>query len=280
MDNSTDTKIIKASLLSEFFEKRIKTFFIHFENTIDQSGVEDIHQMRVEVKKLRAFFRMLELATDRLYQKKSHFKLLAKIFQPGGRLRETQINLSLIEKYTSYLIPYYKVYLIEREAKQTEKLKIAMNEFDRIELENLNVQMLHFLEEVELFTFAEKVKNFVLQELKTIKSLRPDISNNKILHKIRMHLKAMGYMTKLLNELRPDQKLVALHAATKPTETLIGNWHDRIVLALSLERFLHRNKDNPNKNEITRLIAQIEKKNTEAVEEIGLRVDELLQSEI
>ena len=280
MDNSIIFEPVNTTLLSAYFEKRIRTFFNHFENTKEHFGIEDLHRMRVEVKKLRAFFRMLELATDHSYRKKSHFKLLAKIFQPGGRLRETQINLALIEKYTSYQLPYYKVYLIEREAKQTEKLKTALDNFNRTELKNLNAQMFLILEEIELLIFAEKVHDFVLQELNTIKSLRPDISNNKILHKIRMHLKAMGYMTKLLNDLRPDELLVALHAATKPTETLIGNWHDRVVLSSSLERFMRRNKDNPNKDDINRLINQIEKKNSKAVEVIGLRIYELLRFEI
>lgn len=262
--------------LVQYFERRLTVLTKHFINTQQCFGMEDLHQLRVEIKKLRAFLRMLELVTGKSFQKTDHYRLLAIIFKPGGRLRETQINLSLVGKYTSYLVPYYKVFLVKRESKQKEKLKVALNDFDISEFDRLNKLVIPYLELTGLNILEERGLRFIAQEMETINSLRPGISNQKDLHKIRMHLKAMGYITKLMNEMKPDEKLAASLLAIKPTETMIGNWHDRVVLVLSLKRFLRKNEDNPNKNEILRLIAQIEKKNVEAVEEIGLRLDEIL----
>jgi len=90
MNHTSGTEIVQTNLLSKYFEKRINTFIKYFNSTKEHFGVEDLHKMRVEVKKLRAFFRLLELATEKSYQKAEHYKFLAKIFKPGGRLRQTQ----------------------------------------------------------------------------------------------------------------------------------------------------------------------------------------------
>ena len=90
MNHTSGTEIVQTNLLSKYFEKRINTFIKSFNSTKEHFGVEDLHKMRVEVKKLRAFFRLLELATEKSYQKAEHYKFLAKIFKPGGRLRQTQ----------------------------------------------------------------------------------------------------------------------------------------------------------------------------------------------
>lgn len=264
------------NLLSTYFEKRTNTFLRHFKNTREHYGVDDLHQMRVEIKKLRAFLRMFELISENSFQKSDHYHTLAKIFKPGGRLRETQVNLSLVEKYSSFRVPYYKLYLIGRETKQTWKLRITFENFDINELEQLNQQLLPQLELFDAESLHDKIYPFISSEMDTIRNLRPEISNEKELHKLRMHLKAMGYIIKLLNEILIDEKLGSLILKIKPTETLIGNWHDRVVLISSLKRYLKKNSDSPDKEEIVRLTNQVEKRNIEAVEEIGARIDELL----
>ena len=205
MNYAPNINVSATELLANYFDKRIAGFFKYFQETKEDFGVHSLHQMRVEVKKLRALLRMLEMATANSFQKADYFKLLAKIFKPGGRLRETQINLSLIEKYTSYQLPEYYLHLRQLEAKQTEKLKVALNKVETVQFDNLNTLVRPFLETIEINELEQELSGFISQELDTINTLRPGIYNDKELHKLRMHLKAMGYMTKLLNEIKPDQ---------------------------------------------------------------------------
>jgi CHAD domain-containing protein len=251
-------------------------FAYYFENTTINFGVEDLHKLRVEIKKQRAFYRFLDELPGGIFNKSEHFKILASIFKPGGRLRETHVNQSLINLYRSYTLYGFKQFLVGKNSKQTKKLARALRRFDLVEFKELNDELTGLLETVDFEIVTSRSLAFIKSELYAIKSLRPQIASDKDLHQIRTHTKALGYIAKFLNELTPSQQLADLLILSKPAEKLIGNWHDRVVLRISLETYLQKNPDAPDANEVRKLIIQINKRNQYSVKTIANRLDGML----
>jgi CHAD domain-containing protein len=251
-------------------------FAYYFENTTINFGVEDLHKLRVEIKKQRAFYRFLDELPGGIFNKSEHFKILASIFKPGGRLRETHVNQSLINLYRSYTLYGFKQFLVGKNSKQTKKLARALRRFDLVEFKELNDELTGLLETVDFEIVTSRSLAFIKSELYAIKSLRPQIASDKDLHQIRTHTKALGYIAKFLNELTPSQQLADLLKLSKPAEKLIGNWHDRVVLRISLETYLQKNPDAPDANEVRKLIIQINKRNQYSVKTIANRLDGML----
>lgn len=269
--------------LSDYFTKLQFVFSFYFESITFSLGadlperqVDDLHKLRVEIKKQRAFFRFLEELPGGIFDKKNHFEILASIFKPGGRLRETHVNQALIKLYRSYSLEGYKHFLVEKNMKQTKKLAKAIRQFDFIEFKGLNEELTGLLETIDFETVRNKSLAFIISELDAIKSLRPQIESDKDLHQIRTHTKALGYIAKFLNEISPSQSLADLLLIARPTEKLIGNWHDRLVLRVSLETYLQKNPDAPDANEVTKLIKQINKRNQVSVKTISTHLDDFL----
>lgn len=265
----------------DYFTALQLVFAFYFENTtlnlgLAASQVEDLHKLRVEIKKQRAFFRFLEELPGGVFNKSEHFHTLAFIFKPGGRLRETHVNMALVKLYRSYSLEGYKQFLVWRNIKQTKKLAKALRQFDLLEFKTLNEEVVSLLDTIDFETIQSKSLAFINSELNTIRLLRPQISSEEDLHQIRTHTKALGYITKILSNLSPQQQLIDLLRMAKPTEKLIGNWHDRVVLRTSLETYVRKNPDASDIIEAEKLITQINRRNKASVATIANRLDGFL----
>ena len=259
--------------IPDYYDKRLTVFSCYLEKTKQDFGVEDLHKLRVEIKKLRAWYRFLEDSPVVDFKKKKHFQLLAKIFKPGGFLRETQMNQSIIRRYRSYELPGYNDYLQRLNSKQSKKFRKSLGRFDH-ETFNQNNSLLHAkLVLLDLTTVKNNAYAFINRELEVIRELRQKIENDKDLHQVRTHTKAMGYIAKFINELCPSDQVGSLLASAKKAEKLIGNWHDRVVLANSLRRFLKKNPKSPEHQKITKLTKQIDNRNRQVVNTIAHRLD-------
>lgn len=277
-------EIIKSDEhFTDYFISLQLVFAFHFEKaSLNQDDgmqatlVEDLHKLRVEIKKQRAFLRFLEELPKGIFNRSDHFRILASIFKPGGRLRETHVNQALVKLYRSYSLEGYKQFLVGKNTKQTKKFTKALRQFDLAEFKALNNEVIDILETIDYETVRSKSLAFIKSELDSIKLLRPKITSDEDLHQIRTHTKALGYITKFLSELSPQQQLIDLLAIAKPTEKLIGNWHDRVVLRLSLEMYVQKNPDAKDVAEAKKLINQINKRNHASVAAIANRLDGFL----
>ena len=94
--------------LIEYYNNQLATFRIHFTNTVNRQGVEDIHQLRVFTKRIRTILAIMEIGSQGEFRKKEHFRL-------AGELREIQLHLHLISAYESkYLAPTKNILLNPR----------------------------------------------------------------------------------------------------------------------------------------------------------------------
>ena len=272
-DTPAESAEESVSRVLRYFDERYWMFMFWFDKTATDFGKEDLHKLRVEIKKLRAFLRFHELNLSGEYNKKQHFKVLARLFKPGGALRETQMNRSILKRYRTHHLPEYEAYLQKLEEKQTRKLKRAMRQFDLDELGQHNQGVAEILEGMTTDSVINGAKAFINSELEAIRALRNKLENDEDLHQVRTHTKALGYIAKLTNQLQPSEQLALLLSSAKTAEKLIGNWHDRLVLRDSLVRFVKKNPDSADREKINKLVKQIEYRNRKSVEAIAERLD-------
>ncbi len=101
--------------LIEYYNNLLATFRIHFTNTVNRQGVEDIHQLRVFTKRIRTILAIMEISSQGEFRKKEHFHLFIEHFRLAGELREIQLHLHLISAYESkYLAPTKNILLNPR----------------------------------------------------------------------------------------------------------------------------------------------------------------------
>jgi CHAD domain-containing protein len=139
---------MSSNRLYQHYRKQLALFREHFDNTNERLEVEDIHQLRVSIKKIRTNLTLMNIASEGKFKNKSHFKLLSKLFKNAGKLREIQVNqaildkLNLEEQHSNELhqsaIHYYRNNLKQQSQKSIHQLKKTLNNFNFQKLKKHN----------------------------------------------------------------------------------------------------------------------------------------------
>ena len=172
--------------LIEYYNNLLATFRIHFTNTVNRQGVEDIHQLRVFTKRIRTILAIMEISSQGEFRKKEHFYLFIEPFRLAGELREIQLHLHLNSAYKSEYLSSYKEYLIESQKQANENLIEGLSRFDFEKLEELNKVLLKKIENVTKET-VERIANNILKTPMTVASIGP-IKKLESLDKIQLRL--------------------------------------------------------------------------------------------
>ncbi len=119
--------------LEKYFVQRVKNLFNHLHDFELMGDEVSLHDLRVEMKKLRAIIKFLrEVYPKQKLKKPAH--MLRSIFQQAGAIREYQILLQWLQKYhfsiieLTYYPPEKLKQMIEEFQKGTEHLKSDFNE--------------------------------------------------------------------------------------------------------------------------------------------------------
>jgi len=221
--------------------------------------MEDIHQLRVNMKKLRAFFRLLEFSTNRDFLYKDLNKFFRKIFKIAGSIREAQVNIELLKTYK----PSEKTFLaFERfvdldKPVNKEKLGKAIETLNIEEIETINQSFHKFFISRDLTEKKEFSLDFIGVQIDKIKDILANRDDAEKIHRIRIHLKTIKPILYVLTKI-PDGKIAeSSYLSLKDTEDIIGAWHDQVVLATSLRESISANYDKHYLKEIEILRAKI-----------------------
>src|SRR5215831_9808646 len=86
------------NMLKKYLEKREKKITALLDKPDQKFTQDDFHDLRVEIKKVRALAAMLE-DTVKNYDSKKMLKPLEKIFGQAGKVRELQLEESMLHKH-------------------------------------------------------------------------------------------------------------------------------------------------------------------------------------
>ena len=257
----------KNSFIQHYNDKHA-SFQLYFKRTFEKQEVEDIHQLRLTIKKMRATWSLMDLISHGRLNKKLFFALFSKLFDEAGEVREAQVSLSMIEKSNAnYLVPYAE-YLREIQKLHMEKLLSTMNEFDFKIFEILNNKLQQEINGLPAEFILRKSAAYVLKETGKVFALKDQLPDNRKLHKIRIHLKAVIEILTVMNKLNATTGLDMLHNNFKIIDNKIGKWHDNIILLSSINYFANQNLMNRDVRHLINLTRRIESQQEERQQNI------------
>src|SRR6185503_18304475 len=184
----------EASYIIHYYFRRLITYT---EQMNDGLSKEVIHLFRVDVKKLRAFLRMVRWATDAPDQFKFPRKL-KKMYSTMGKIRDRQLCLKRIKQNERADDGRFRneVHSLEKKIKELEEKRsgfLTKKEFEAIEEDIIKV--------LPIASADVLVSGFFQQKLNVINKIasKSELSDQE-LHNVRKAIKDIIYITRIYRD--------------------------------------------------------------------------------
>ncbi len=199
-----------------------------------------IHDLRVEIKALRAIYPVLEQQAECKNFNQEPFSTLMQVFKKSGKLRLVQVNVDLASEYS---LLKDDVVCLKLE-KRRQKAEVDLLNF----LQTLNYKEL----EKNLHLLTNRISNFVergdvsrvqLQmdrNLKRIMSLKARTMSVRSIHRIRSLIKRILALASFAGDFEIKLQDVPDLIVLKQFAQDIGSWHDAVEFEYFLEKFLRK----------------------------------------
>jgi len=245
--------------LYRYYNQIEAAFIKHFRKTSQKLKPERIHKLRVDIKRIRAIFKLLDFSCKEEFDKTEQLEALSQLFKVAGRLREVQVNLMQIGDPSHPETKLYMQYLEGKEKKALIRFEKKMKAFNLEHYIKRNKPVKKLIEDFNDEKVMTKSKEFLENEIKEIIKLQSDLFNEKRLHKIRIHLKSMEAITKLLADIIPGDEFKNLSGSIQSLGLMVGDWHDKQMLIRSIKKYVRKNKGGAEAKKIMHLKEKIEK---------------------
>ncbi|HEX9653781.1 MAG TPA: CHAD domain-containing protein [bacterium] len=203
--------------------------------------VEGIHELRVEIKRLRAFFDLIEFINPN-FQARKGYKKIRILFRAAGPIRDVHVQQELVracsKKLALDLSEYYN-FLKQKEMALRPGFAASCRKFDftifETTADTIRVFMQYLPAEFAQLKTQNQLHN-LLQKLSDLKN--PPEGNQVDFHQVRICLKAARYTLEVLQMCFQKGALDLLNAKLREMHQALGKWHDEEVGLQSLEAFL------------------------------------------
>ncbi len=216
--------------LGEYFksqEQKIRQNFLLAVSTFD---VEGIHELRVEIKRLRAFFHLIGHINPVFLAEQDLQKILS-LFKSAGKIRDIHVQQNLARDSISSLdleMSEYLNFLKEKEIRARKQFSKAGKIFDFNFFKKNWTRMRNVLIYIsgEYIQYkSEERFNGLINELFAFKSHSDLIE--KDYHAIRILSKETRYTLDILQKCYPDKNsLQNVNDALREMHQALGKWHD------------------------------------------------------
>lgn len=192
------------------------------------------HQLRVELKKLNAIFRLVNACSDDFKYKKT-FKPFEDILNQAGKVRELQLEEALMKKY--FPAPAVKDYRLNLKNSRLEERTSFFTLIHQITLPELE-QKYHQVQSHLSGITRKKAKKYLQEKQKAIENLlHTPVLQPVQVHELRKALKEYNYSRKCLDM---DDLFKSFPYQDKLT-LLLGKWHDGRVIVRHLTHVMESN---------------------------------------
>lgn len=212
-----------------------------FDLAANYLDVEGIHELRVEIKRLRAFFELLEFINPH-FQAKQNFKKIRKLFKAAGGIRDLHVQQELVRFWSKKLqleLSEYYNFLKQTELARRPEFLSAAKKFD-FKIFATNESLIRTFMQYLPADFVEgKTQNQLDALLKKLHELKnPAPATQVDFHQIRICLKAARYTLEVLLGCFQKSNLEPLNDHLREMHRALGKWHDEEVGLQSLDAFL------------------------------------------
>ena len=115
--------------LNHFYTNEVDLFLERLISVKTQPNEKTIHELRVEIKKLRSVFQLLDVIAKKEINIKQCANSLNDLFDTAGKIREIQVNQICFTKFKfpQEINDKYKKFLLNRENELGNRLKKTIN---------------------------------------------------------------------------------------------------------------------------------------------------------
>lgn len=213
--------MIKRKYLLKHFEAMWEAMMDHFCAFSETHEVEELHYLRIEIKKIFALTALLEFSTHSL-DFSSCLKMLKTVFMKAGEIRNIKLTLQTIMRYTDNNSSLYE----SQQARLTDLIKMFCSKKTLYtkNLKKAHKSILRKICDIENIC----ILNWYKEELKNLSHFFTKRCNHKNMHEGRKIIKKLLYVYVILhkplrNKLNLDKNYL------RKLEEAIGKWHDATV---------------------------------------------------
>ncbi len=221
--------------LKTYFSKRKSAINLILEKSPKSYIPETFHSLRVEIKKMNALFDLLNYCSKKFKRKKNYYSFKL-IFKQAGRIRELQIEQSLLaEQPNSHLLQAYYNHLKKLETKELKRFFAIANKSFVVKFRKKYRKIIPLLTQAS----KKKVNRYMDKKRREIKKLMCKTKFKKTqMHTFRKRLKTYQYNEKILSCESQNQSLQNKNILSD----LLGEWHDYEVVINHLKKGIKSNK--------------------------------------
>ena len=223
--------------LGKHYSVQIWWFKTYFDHTMERQGVEDVHQLRVFIKRIRTVLSLTQIFSGEVFNKKTHYELFSPLFRKAGFLREIHVNEALLYEAGPGLLPLYRDYLSESKDSATADLLAEGANFHFSAFEVLNKPLLERMNTLSDGQVAKQSAAYLTGKLNKVGALLNLLNDNQKVHKMRIHLQNVRAALRLMHDLNPSVEIEKLQSDTELLTDLIGRWHDVAVFVGALNHY-------------------------------------------
>lgn len=244
------------NLAGTYINKQVDVFNRYLERVPANANMEDVHKLRVAIRKLRTLLSVLDHAQITTGRKEDFTLLVGSLFSLAGRLRDAQVNqLLLSHRKAGYLLPYVN-YLKGVQKRTIRHLVKEIAAFEPSRVERLLNECLLQAQALTDEQLLAAVWKYIGYKLEKISRLVQAGTNDQQLHKIRVQFKPVNDSLNFLKaDGLPVKPGIPFGEISKMTEQL-GNWHDALVLLKSLKAYSRRNASRQGNRYLEKLIVR------------------------
>ena len=205
---------------------------------------EVVHELRLSIKKLRAFHKLAEELCPAEVDELIHInKRVRRLFRLAGQLRDTQVQIHMlvsVQDNTGIDYPELNKWLMKREKKRIlrfgrKPLHVLTHATADATLHKIGYWLALASDEAILKGGGKVLAALNAKAMK----LSAAKMNEQDLHLIRTIIKQIKYILNIMHHSYPDFRFsdVSVDSLHK-IETSVGNWHDNLVRVELLDKFM------------------------------------------
>jgi|TARA_B100002003_G_scaffold53935_1_gene49265 CHAD domain-containing protein len=266
--------------LEKHYSDQIWWFKTYFDHTMERQGVEDVHQLRVFIKRIRTVLSLTQIFSGEMFSKKPHYELFSPLFRKAGFLREIHVNEALLYEAEPGLLLLYRDYLSESKDSATADLLAEGANFNFSAFEVLNKPLLERMDTLFDGQVAKQSAAYLTGKLNKVGALLNLLNDNQKVHKMRIHLQNVRAALRLMHDLNPSVEIEKLQSDSELLTDLIGRWHDVAVFVGALNHYATSSDRKRGDDQLENVIDQFSREKESTRVEIGNTLKQYLVKDI
>ena len=227
--------------LLDYFQAKLDDVRRNYLLALEQNDRDGVHDLRVTLKRLKAYFNLIEAVGER-FDARKHFRNFRKIAKNTGGIRDAQVQQDLLKALEKETVPNpqgFGDYLCRKEGESIERFR----EFSRLDvvsrLDSAGKSIRKAVRDVSP-VWAETKAFGRFHNLKSDMIILGEEGDlrNEVLHKVRILSKETHYTFEILQQcfhLHEDRE--DFITGIKKVHQVLGLWHDYAVCLRYLDEY-------------------------------------------